>query len=178
VNGFDSDEVARTATDADLGELVRLCGQLIEELATQRGGLAWFLRSGKTDPLSAYLRPMLHDPDALVLVGTFAGASVGYCTARRQLQPDGVTWAVVDDLYVESDARGVGVGEALMDAVLVWAEEYSCVAVDAVVLPGMRESKNFFERFGLVARSISVQRRLGGVDQHNASALGPSDTEH
>jgi hypothetical protein len=33
-----------------------------------------------------------------------------------------------------------------------------------VALPGMRESKNFFERFGLVARAITVHRRLGAPE--------------
>ena len=32
--------------------------------------------------------------------------------------------------------------------------------VEAVALPGNRQAKNLFERFGLVARAIIVQRRL------------------
>jgi hypothetical protein len=32
--------------------------------------------------------------------------------------------------------------------------------VDALVLPGHREGKNFFERFGLTARAIVVHREL------------------
>jgi GNAT superfamily N-acetyltransferase len=167
----DGDEAVHRATDADLGELTRLSRLLIDELGGQRGGRAWYLRSGKSEPLSVDLRRALHDPDAYVVVGTYAHSAVGYVTARLQSQPDGTTWAVVDDVYVEPDARGVGVGEALLDGVLEWAAGCGCTAVDAVVLPGMRESKNFFERFGLVARSISVQRRLGGSQLLDSPAL-------
>jgi hypothetical protein len=47
-----------------------------------------------------------------------------------------------------------------MEAVLAWAGERGCVGVDALALPGSRETKNFFESFGLVARAIVVHRDL------------------
>jgi hypothetical protein len=34
------------------------------------------------------------------------------------------------------------------------------VGIDAVALPGMRETKNFFEAAGLVARAIVVHKAL------------------
>ena len=66
---------------------------------------------------------------------------------------------MVDDLYVEPEARGVGVGEAMMDARPRLGGERGCVGVDALALPGNRATKNFFETFGLVARAIVVHRR-------------------
>jgi GNAT superfamily N-acetyltransferase len=158
------DEAVHVATDADVGELARLCELEVAELLTQRGGMSWWLRSGKQRPFIAQLRTVVHDPDAICLVGTFAGAPVGFATAHLSRLLDDTTWAVVDDLYVEPEARDMAVGEVLMDGVLAWAGERGCVAVDAIALPGMRASKNFFERFGLVARSIAVQRRLDGAD--------------
>jgi hypothetical protein len=47
-----------------------------------------------------------------------------------------------------------------MEAVLAWCDERGCFGVDALALPGNRETKNFFESFGLVARAIVVHRRL------------------
>jgi len=41
-----------------------------------------------------------------------------------------------------------------------WARERSLVGLDAVALPGDRDTKNFFETFGLVARAIQVHRSL------------------
>jgi GNAT superfamily N-acetyltransferase len=54
----------------------------------------------------------------------------------------------------------VGIGELVMDALVAWAQDHGCEAIDAVALPGDRETKNFFERFGLTARAIVVHRRL------------------
>jgi len=48
----------------------------------------------------------------------------------------------------------------LLDYVIEWATERHCVGVDSLVLPGNRETKNFFESFGLVARAIVVHRAL------------------
>ena len=65
------------------------------------------------------------------------------------------------DIYVDPDAREVGVGEAMMDrgAGVVRGPGLSS-GVDAVALPGDRATKNFFERFGLTARAIVVHRAL------------------
>jgi hypothetical protein len=35
-----------------------------------------------------------------------------------------------------------------------------CVGIDALALPGNRQTKNFFESFGFTARAIVVHRRL------------------
>ena len=67
---------------------------------------------------------------------------------------------MIDGLYVEPGARGVGVGEAVMDAVVTWSESKGCRGIDGFALPGDRETKNFFERFGLTARAILVHRSL------------------
>ena len=54
----------------------------------------------------------------------------------------------------------MGVGEAMMELVLAWCDERGCRGVDSLALPGDRETKNFFERFGLTARAIVVHRAL------------------
>jgi len=64
------------------------------------------------------------------------------------------------DIYTEPDVRDVGVGEALLETAIAWAIERHAVAIDAQTLPGARESKNLFERFGLTARLITVRREL------------------
>ena len=68
---------------------------------------------------------------------------------------------MVDDIFTEEAARGVGVGEAMMDLLIAWCEEHRCTGIDAVALPGNRATKNFFERYGLTARAILVHRGSG-----------------
>jgi GNAT superfamily N-acetyltransferase len=82
---------------------------------------------------------------------------------------DGTTLGVVDDLFVLPDGRGVGVGEAMMDLLLEFCATHGCTGIDAVALPGNRETKNFFETFGLVARAIVVHRDLRGRDGDDES---------
>ncbi len=156
------DEV-RVATEDDLPELVRLAELARAELGEERGGPRWQLLHGRPDPLPATLTADLTEAatDAgAVLLGLWAGAPAGYAAAHREQLGDGTAIAVVSDVYVEPGFRGVGVGDALMTALLAWAADHGCRGIDALALPGMRQSKNFFERFGLTARAILVHRDL------------------
>jgi len=63
-------------------------------------------------------------------------------------------------LYVEPDRRGLGVGRAMLDALIGWFTESGCRSVDGAALPGDRASKNFFEGAGFKARLITMHRSL------------------
>ena len=139
----------RSASDADHDELIRLQERLRSELGHQKGGPA--------------LLATAESPDATVVgtwVGLIGSVPVGLATAGLVVQHDGDLRAVVDLLYVEPEARAVGVGSAMMRSVRQWALEHGAAAIDAMVLPGDRASKNFFERHGLVARAITVRAPL------------------
>ena len=107
------------------------------------------------------LRHALTDPDQRVVVGTIDDAAVGLGTVRVVGLADGRPLGVVDELFVEPEARGVGVGEAMMDLLVDWCRQRHCVGIDAIALPGDRDTKNFFETFGLTARAIVVHRTFG-----------------
>ena len=85
---------------------------------------------------------------------------VGFGIVEIHKLQDGTPHASVRSLYVEEEARSVGVGELIMNTLLKWATERKAAAIDAVALPGDRQTKNFFETHGLVARAITVQRKL------------------
>ncbi|MCE2524607.1 MAG: GNAT family N-acetyltransferase [Acidimicrobiia bacterium] len=93
-------------------------------------------------------------------LGALDGAAVGFAAAQLSRLADGSLIAGVEALYVLPEARGVGLGEALMDAVLAWATAAGAVGVDSIALPGDRVTKNFFERYGLTARALQVYRQL------------------
>lgn len=170
-------ESARTATAADLPRLAELAEAAIDELAPTRGGAIWALQSARPRPLERSLRSVLDDPDQILLAGEVDGTTIGYAAARLTTLQDGSRLAVIDDIYVEPDARGVGVGEALMDAVVAWATERGCVGIDSLALPGNRATKNFFETFGLVARAIVVHRPLGPAGGGDAGGEGSPGAE-
>jgi len=57
-------------------------------------------------------------------------------------------------VFVEEEAREVGVGEAMRDLALAEMRDRGIAKFDAHVLPGHRLAKNFFEAGGFSARSI------------------------
>jgi len=159
-------EEVRVATEDDLPELVRLAELARAELGEERGGPMWQLLHGRPDPLPATLVADLTEAasDAgIVLIGLYAGAPAAYAAAHRELLGDGTSIAVVSDVYVEPGFRAVNLGGALMEELIAWARAHDCRGIDALVLPGMRNSKNYFERFGLTARAILVHKDLRTV---------------
>ena len=153
-------EDARPATIDDLPALQQLAREAIAELRPTRGGELWAQTLGRREPLAESFAGDLTDPAALVVVGCIDATIVGYGAVRLQGLADGRPIGVVDDLYTHPEARGIGVGEAMMDQLVAWCNEHDCTGIDAVALPGNRATKNFFETFGLTARAIVVHRAL------------------
>lgn len=154
-------EVAsRVATAADLGVLTDLAAGAIDELTPHRGGSVWSRQSARPMPPTDSLAADLASPDHQVVVGTIDDTVVGYGVIGLEVLTDDSVLGVISDLYTLEGARGVSVGEAMMDAMLEWARQRNCFGVDSMALPGDRQTKNFFESFGLVARAIVVHRSL------------------
>jgi GNAT superfamily N-acetyltransferase len=170
--------VVRDATPGDRAELVRLSAKALRHLDTQRGGEVFRDREARPDPVDDTVDADLAAAAAgaaIVLLGCLGPVPVGYAVAR--VEPTrGQPLAVVEDLYVEPEARRVGVGRALMTALVEHAEAAGCGGIEAEALPGDRATKNFFEGFGLVARKITVHRPLGAAEASPAdggTADGP-----
>lgn len=147
-------EAARRAAPADAERVAELHAQMLRELGGQeRGGRVF---TSLDAPASL---------DGLeVWVGTYDDAVIAFGTARTAMLRDGGRLGVIDLLYVEPEARGVGVGEALMEELLAWFRSEGCFGVDTMALPGMRETKNFFEEQGFSARLLVVHHRFEGRD--------------
>ncbi|MCY4664978.1 MAG: GNAT family N-acetyltransferase [Acidimicrobiaceae bacterium] len=154
------DEGARRAAEADIASVVGLAEKATTEMAQLRGGTVWARLEARKEPQLESLALDLRSDDALVVVGTIDDAVVGYGAIRLVELHDGSTVGRVSDIYVLPDARGVGVGEAMMEMLMAWAARRGCIGVDSLALPGDRGTKNFFETHGLVARAITVHRAL------------------
>ena len=112
------------------------------------------------EPLGDHFLKVMADPDAVLVAGVWEKAVVGYGWARRLVRLDESPIARIEELFVTHDARSVGVGEAIFNALKQWAEEQTVVAIDAFVLPGHRQAKNFFETFKMTAHALIVHTRL------------------
>jgi len=154
-------DAARPAGEADVARLSELCRMALAELGSrERGGPVFVAREARAEPVDAGLLVDVADPDVLVLVGTFDDVVLGYATGRVEALRDGTTLGIIDELFVEPDARAVGVGEAMMEQLLEWFRLRGCAGVDSTALPGARETKNFFEESGFTARLLVMHHRI------------------
>lgn len=160
--GVHFEPVVRPAVPADLEHLVRLDRLARAHLRGLRGGEMYLLHTARPEPPDHSLRADLDDVDRVVLLGCLGQVPVGYAVAAVHPLADGTCAAEVVELFVEPDARHVGVGNHLMHRLVHWANDRGCIGIDARALPGDRVTKNFFESFGLVARAITVHRDLRG----------------
>lgn len=151
---------ARAATDDDLAALAQLADEAIAELSPHRGGEVWRRQQARTAPVSLSLAEDVRAPSTQVVVGTIDETVVGYGVVRIEDLTDGGRLGVISDFFTVEGARGVSVGEEMMNLMLDWCREQGCFGVDSIALPGDRHTKNFFESFGLVARAIVVHRSL------------------
>ena len=149
------DEGARAALPDEVERVVELASEGRAALADERGGALHLMTNPSLEEIGQVFDAALDDQDQTLLVGTYTGVIVGYALVRSRPVRGEERLGVVDELYVEPDARQVGVGAALLAATLEWCEEQRCLGVDAVALPGDRATKNFFESFHHVALTNS-----------------------
>jgi len=149
--------LARPVTDADRASCVQLLGAALAHATSMRGGPALVGTATAEELLAGWTDGKA---PAAMFVGEYEGAVVGVlAVAAHDL--DGQRRGRVDCCYVDEDARGVGVGTALMEAAVAWCEASGCVEVDALALPGDRPTKQRLEAAGFTARLLTLSRRLG-----------------
>jgi GNAT superfamily N-acetyltransferase len=153
-------ESSRPASAEDIPRVVELAVLMRAELAAMRGGALWLERDAWPEPLEDAYDALLARDDALLLLGTLDDVPVAFGAVVVEQLRSGARLGVITDLFVEPEAREVGVGEVLVDAIVVHCRSASCVGIDATALPGHRAAKNFFETHGFTARSLAMHRRL------------------
>ena len=154
--GTPPEEFVRPAERGDLAELVRLEGEYRTAVAgVTRGGPEWLHENPILGP-EGWART-LADPLCRTLVAGLDAVPLGYGAMRLSAA---TSTAVITTVYVDPGARELGLGDALVGQLLAAARGANLQAVEATALPGDRDTKNLFERAGLVARLIVVRKRL------------------
>lgn len=152
-------EAARPATEADLDALVTLFVAAADDLADARGADIYFAREAPV-PTRHELGELIAATDTCVLVGTLDDQVVGGAVAATERLRDGRVLGVIRVLHVDREAREVGVGDELLQALVAWCADRGAVAVDSLALPGERATKNFYEAAGFKARLLTVHHRI------------------
>ncbi|MCZ7531071.1 MAG: GNAT family N-acetyltransferase [Acidimicrobiia bacterium] len=157
-------EASRPARTDDAEAVAELAARAAAELRRERGGWLWEQREAREALTADSAAALIADDDALVFVGTIDGTVVGFAAVEFELLRDGSHLGRLREIYVDTGARSVGVGEALIADVEAACIARGCVGIDAVALPGQRATKNFFEGAGFTARSLMMHRRLDATD--------------
>lgn len=110
---------------------------------------------------------LVRDPNTDFLIGSSDGEPAGICQLRYRL----CVWTGADDcwledLYVRDEARGSGMGRALVDAAFARARARGCRRIDLDVNEQNPEALAFYERMGFdlepkaPGRTFYIARRL------------------
>lgn len=155
VCGMDISVTARPADTADVVFLVDLYRKLEAEMVAIHP--MWPRADGLDEPVEESFLACLDDAGTRVYLGEIDGYPLGFILGRSRpllAHEAGVRVAAIRMVFVEQDARGVGVGEVMRDTLLEDFRGTGHQLFDAHVLPGHRLAKNFFEAGGFAARSI------------------------
>ncbi len=154
-------EAVRRAGEGDAPALAALERDARESIAVARGGAAVLAET----PAHGDWAPVLVDPTRQVFVATIDDVVLGYLELVLPAAGGlGGTW-LVRQVYVDREARELGLGDALLDAAMCAARDGGGAEIESWALPGDRETKNLFERAGVTARKLVVSRRLGDPER-------------
>jgi GNAT superfamily N-acetyltransferase len=144
------DPIVRPAEAGDAAQLQALERGAREALIEQRGGRRWL----ETHPVrgDGWIGAMT---DGYVQVADIDGVVVGYLVAELDSPV-----ARIVEVYVLDEARELGFGDALVEAVVEAAKASGCTSIEGEALPGDRDTKNLYERARITARLIIVARQL------------------
>ena len=135
-------EIATQATE----ELLAACHRLIPQL------------SSSAKPMTNdELAEIIESDSTSMLVARVDNQIVGLLTLAVFRIPTAVR-AWIEDVVVDSSARGHGVGEALNIAAIAEAKRRGAKTVDLTSRPSREAANRLYQRIGFVARDTNVYR--------------------
>jgi ribosomal protein S18 acetylase RimI-like enzyme len=139
--------IVRDARPADVSAVHRLIGQLadpVDEAAFR-----------------ARFEHVLATDDHRIIVADVEGKLVGVLHMFERPALEKPCEAVVQALVVDSDARGSGVGEALMREAEAWAQQRKLPSVSLYSRADRNRAHAFYERIGYRIKATSVRMDRG-----------------
>lgn len=136
----------RVAENAD-AELVEAYQRLIPQLS-----------SSSPAPSEDELAAIIESDSATVLVAEDeSGTILGSMTLVVFRIPTGVR-AWIEDVVVDTEARGMGIGQALNEYAINLAEQAGAKTIDLTSRPSRESANRLYKRLGFVARETNVYR--------------------
>ena len=115
------------------------------------------LSSSNSGPTKDQLEAIVSSCASKLLVARFENRIVGSLTLVTFPIPTGIR-AWIEDVVVDSDARGEGIGEALSVFALAEAKRQGAITVDLTSRPSREAANRLYQRLGFKARETNVYR--------------------
>jgi ribosomal protein S18 acetylase RimI-like enzyme len=136
---------------------VSVAERVSEELVTAFDRLIPQLSSSSPPPSQERLQSIVNSDLCTLLVARDGDDIVGSLTLVVFPIPTGIR-AWIEDVVVDSSARGKGVGEALNMKALEIARTKGAVTVDLTSRPSREAANRLYQRIGFVQRDTNVYR--------------------
>lgn len=127
------------------------------ELAEAFERLTPQLSSSNPPPSAEALGAIAGSDATRLLVARVDGAIVGSLTLVLVRIPTGIR-AIIEDVVVDEQVRGQGVGQLLNEAALELARDAGAVTVDLTSRPSREAANRLYLRLGFVIRDTNVYR--------------------
>jgi len=150
----------RPARSEDIPRLIALYREMETEQTVRKP--IWALTDGLDERFEFAFSAALEQNESWLWMGEIDGVPLGFIwfTIEPMLErAHGSRIGQIRLIYTDPPARGVGVGHAMLEAVLDELRAHGIRHFDAPVGPGQRASKNFFEAHGFAARSIIMHHQ-------------------
>jgi len=145
----------RPATDEDIPALLALYEPAEAEQTARKP--IWAMTDGLDHDLVESWTAAINNDESWVIVGEIDGVPVGFLWATIEpmlSRANGARTGRIGLVYTDPDARGVGIGHAMLEDIMGTLRAHGIRHFDAPVGPGQRLTKNFFEGHEFAARSI------------------------
>lgn len=115
------------------------------------------LSSSNPAPSQTQLDEIVSSPSTVLFVARAEGRIVGALTLVLFRIPTGLR-AWIEDVVVDNEVRGKGIGETLSRAALDEAKMRGAVTVDLTSRPSRVDANRLYQRLGFVARETNLYR--------------------
>lgn len=140
-----------------MGVTIERAEQVTDEIVGAFGNLIPQLSSSNPPPTRSQLEAIVASPACVLFLARVEGRIVGSLTLATFPIPTGVR-AWIEDVVVDGDARGLGVGEALNRAAIEEARARGAITVELTSRPSREAANRLYRRLGFVQRETNVYR--------------------
>ena len=137
--------------------VVERASEVTPELITAFEVLIPQLSSSNPPPSASELQEIVSSEASVLFIARVDGKIAGSLTLATFRIPTGLR-AWIEDVVVDSSARGHGVGEALNRAAIEEARARGAVTVDLTSRPSREAANRLYQRLGFVKRETNVYR--------------------